>query len=166
VRSSPSIRNATASSGRQPHKSCFPVRPERLLSRPDLTTPGVRRATEEMGGAQPPGATRSAPRRVSMARMASTGPSPKGAPWHTQCLSVDEVINASPATGKERDKRILLPNTSGNLLDTHRLPMAALIHRGGRGSIAPAEGAKNCAGSARGPHGKPSGAIRNYTASN
>ncbi len=33
---------------------------------------------------------------------------------------MDQVINASPATGKERDKRILLPNTSGNLLDTHR----------------------------------------------
>ena len=48
--------------------TAFPSRP---------ATPEPRRATEEMGGAQPPGTTRSAPWRASMARMASTGPSPK-----------------------------------------------------------------------------------------
>jgi len=46
---SPSIRSATASSGRQLHKSCFPVRAANLLSRPDLTVPKPRRATKEMG---------------------------------------------------------------------------------------------------------------------
>jgi putative transposase len=40
-------------------------------------TPKPRRTTKEMGGAEPPGATRSAPWRTSMARLASTGPSPK-----------------------------------------------------------------------------------------
>ena len=75
--SSPSIRSATPSSGRQPHKSSFPVRSANLLSRPDLAAPKPRRATKEMGGAEPPGATRSAPCRASMARMASTGPSPQ-----------------------------------------------------------------------------------------
>ena len=75
---SPSIRSATASSGRQPHKSSFPVRSASLLSRPDLAAPKPRSATQEMGGAEPPGATRSAPlSRASMARMASTGPSPQ-----------------------------------------------------------------------------------------
>jgi hypothetical protein len=69
---------------------------------------------------RPDNARSTARNRASMARMASTGPSPKGAPWHTQCLSVDQVINASPATGKTRDKRILLRNPNGNLLDTHR----------------------------------------------
>ena len=58
---SPSIRSATPSSGRQPHKSSFPVRSASLLSRPDLAAPKPRRATKEMGGAEPPGATRSAP---------------------------------------------------------------------------------------------------------
>jgi len=48
-----------------------------LLSRPDLAPPEPRRATEGMGGAEPPGATHSALFRASMARMASTGPSPK-----------------------------------------------------------------------------------------
>jgi hypothetical protein len=65
-----------ASSGQQPHKSCFPVRSANLLSRPDLGAPKPRRATQEMGGAEPPGATRSSPSLASMARMASTGPSP------------------------------------------------------------------------------------------
>jgi transposase InsO family protein len=74
---SPSIQSATASSGRQPHKSCFPVRSANLLSRPDLTVPKPRRATKEMGGAEPPAATHSAPRRARMARLASTGPSPQ-----------------------------------------------------------------------------------------
>jgi hypothetical protein len=46
------------------------------LSRPDLATPKPRRATKEMGGAEPPGATRRAHRRASMARLASTEPSP------------------------------------------------------------------------------------------
>jgi hypothetical protein len=55
----------------------FPVRSASLLSRPDLAPPEPRRATEGMGGAEPPGATRSALFRASMARMASTGPSPK-----------------------------------------------------------------------------------------
>ena len=50
--------------------------------------------------------------RTIAARMASTGTSPKGAPWHTQGLSVDQVINASAATGKKRDKSILLANAS------------------------------------------------------
>ena len=75
--SSRSIRSATLSSRRRPHKSSFPVRSASLLSRPDLATPRPRRATKEMGGAEPPGATRSAPYRASMARMASTGPSPQ-----------------------------------------------------------------------------------------
>jgi hypothetical protein len=48
---------------------------------------------------------RRAARRVSMARMASTGPSPKGEPWHTQCLSVDQVINASPGARRHRRKQ-------------------------------------------------------------
>jgi len=61
---SPSIRSATSSSGRQPHKSCFPVRSVSLLSRPDLAAPKPRSATQEMGGAEPPAATRSAPRRA------------------------------------------------------------------------------------------------------
>jgi putative transposase len=74
---SPSIRSATLSSGRQHHKSCFPVRSVSLLSRPDLATPKPRRATQEMGGAEPPGATRRAPWRASLVRLASTGPSPK-----------------------------------------------------------------------------------------
>ena len=55
----------------------FPVRSASLLSRPDLAPPEPRRATEGMRGAEPPGATRSALFRASMARMASTGPSPK-----------------------------------------------------------------------------------------
>jgi hypothetical protein len=62
--SSPSIRNATLSSGRQPHKSGFPVRSANLLSRPDLAAPKPRRATKERGGAEPPAATRSAPCRA------------------------------------------------------------------------------------------------------
>ena len=62
--SSPSIRSATSSSGRQPHKSSFPVRSASLLSRPDLAAPKPRSATQEMGGAEPPGATRSAPCRA------------------------------------------------------------------------------------------------------
>jgi putative transposase len=44
-------------------------------SRPGDAPP--RRATEGMGGAEPPGATRSARFGASMARMASTGPSPR-----------------------------------------------------------------------------------------
>jgi hypothetical protein len=39
--------------------------------------PPRRRATKEMGGAEPPGATHRAPWRTSMARMASTAPSPQ-----------------------------------------------------------------------------------------
>jgi hypothetical protein len=61
--------------GRQPHKSSFPVRSANLLSRPDLPAPKPRSATQEMGGAEPPAATHSAPWRASMARLASTGPS-------------------------------------------------------------------------------------------
>ena len=74
---SPSIRSATSSSGRQPHKSSFPVRSASLLSRPDLAAPKPRSATKEMGGAEPPAATRRAHWRASMARMASTAPSPQ-----------------------------------------------------------------------------------------
>jgi transposase InsO family protein len=44
-------------------------------SRPGNAKPP--RTTEEMGGAEPPAATRSAPLCASMARMASTGPSPQ-----------------------------------------------------------------------------------------
>ena len=58
--SSPSIRSATPSSGRRRRKSSFPVRSASLLSRPDLATPKPRRATKEMGGAEPPAATRRA----------------------------------------------------------------------------------------------------------
>jgi transposase InsO family protein len=54
--SSPSIRSATLSSGRQPHKSKFPVRSASLLSRPDPAVPKPRCATKEMGGADPPAA--------------------------------------------------------------------------------------------------------------
>ena len=64
----------------RPCKTRFPVRSAILLSRPDLALPEPRRATEGMGGAEPPGAMRSALFRASMARMArmaSTGPSPK-----------------------------------------------------------------------------------------
>jgi hypothetical protein len=45
--------------------------------RPDLAVTKPWRATKEMGGAEPPAAIRSALYRASMARMASTGPSPK-----------------------------------------------------------------------------------------
>src|SRR5208283_4650476 len=58
------IRSATLSSGRRPHKSCFPVRSASLLSRPDLAVPKPRSATKEMGGAEPPAATRSTPCRA------------------------------------------------------------------------------------------------------
>ena len=58
------IRNATLSSRRRHRKSCFPVRSDSLLSRPDLALPKPRRATKEMGGAEPPAATRSAPCRA------------------------------------------------------------------------------------------------------
>ena len=51
---SPSIRSATLSSARQPHKSSFSVRSASLLSRPDLAAPKPRRATQEMGGAEHP----------------------------------------------------------------------------------------------------------------
>ena len=62
--SSPSIQSATASSGRLLSKSSFPVRSASLLSRPDLAAPKPRSATQEMGGAEPPAATRSAPYRA------------------------------------------------------------------------------------------------------
>ena len=55
----------------------FLVRSVTLLSRPDLALPESRRAAERMRGAEPPGATRSAIFRASMARLASTGPSAK-----------------------------------------------------------------------------------------
>ena len=51
---SPSIRSAMLSSERQLQKSSFPVRSMSLLSRPDLATPRPRRATQGMGGAEPP----------------------------------------------------------------------------------------------------------------
>ena len=54
----------------------FSVRSASLLSRPDLATPKPRRATQEME-AEPPAATRRAHWRASMARMASTAPSPQ-----------------------------------------------------------------------------------------
>jgi hypothetical protein len=60
---------------RRRRKDGFPVRSLGLLSRPDLTPSEPRSATQGMGGAEPPGATRRAPWRTSMARMASTGPS-------------------------------------------------------------------------------------------
>ncbi len=86
---SPSIRSATSWFGQQPHKSSFPVRSASLLSRPDLAAPKPRRATQEMGGAEPPGATRRAPWRTSMARLASTGPSPQ----------VSTVAHSAPVGG-------------------------------------------------------------------
>src|SRR5208337_873457 len=43
------------------HVAAFPVRSSSLLSRPDLAAPKPRSAMKEMGGAEPPGATRSAP---------------------------------------------------------------------------------------------------------
>jgi hypothetical protein len=58
---SPSIQSAMLLSRRQRDKSSFPVRSANLLSRPDLAAPKPRRATKEMGGAEPPAATRSAP---------------------------------------------------------------------------------------------------------
>jgi hypothetical protein len=73
--SSPSIRSAIPSSGWPPLN--FPVRSASLLSRPDLAASNPRRATQGMGGAEPPGATRRAPWRTSMARLASIGPSPQ-----------------------------------------------------------------------------------------
>jgi hypothetical protein len=57
--------------------SRFSVRLENLLFRPDLALLLPRRATKGMGGAEPPAATRSARYSASMARMASTGPSPQ-----------------------------------------------------------------------------------------
>ena len=60
-----------------------------LLSRPDLAAPKPRRATQEMGGAEPPGATRRAPWRTSMARLASAGPSPQ----------VSTVAHSAPVGG-------------------------------------------------------------------
>ena len=61
----------------------FPVRSASLLSHPDLALPEPRRAAEGKGGAEPPGATRSAPYSASMARVGprsgptATGPSPE-----------------------------------------------------------------------------------------
>ncbi len=54
--SSRSIRSATLSSGRQPHKFSFPVRSVSLLSGPDLPTPGrgaQRRGWEEQSHPEP-----------------------------------------------------------------------------------------------------------------
>ena len=73
---SPSIRSATSSSGRQPHKSSFPVRSANLLSRPDLTAPKPRSATKEREE-RPRSHAQRALSRASMARLASTGPSPQ-----------------------------------------------------------------------------------------
>jgi hypothetical protein len=70
------IRSATLSFRRHP-KSGFPVRLVSPLSRPDLATSKPRSAAKEMGGAEPPAATRSALHCASMARMARTGPSPQ-----------------------------------------------------------------------------------------
>ena len=61
-----------------PPSPCFLVRLADLLSRPDLAFPRPRRAAAVMEGAQPPAATRS---KASMARLASTDPSPPRAPW-------------------------------------------------------------------------------------
>jgi hypothetical protein len=80
-----------------PRRSRFPVRSGSLLSRPDLAPLEPRRAAEGKRGAEPPGATRSAIFRASMARMASTGPSPKRAPWHTPHQSDDQAA-AAPLT--------------------------------------------------------------------
>jgi hypothetical protein len=56
----------------------FPVRPERLLSRPGLTMHQPWRATQVKRGAQPPGATRSAHFGASMARTARTATRTRG----------------------------------------------------------------------------------------
>ena len=72
-----SIRSATPSSGRRRPKSSFPVRSASLLSRPDLAAHQAMARNEGDGRSA---ATRSHAQRAlgaSMARMASTGPSPK-----------------------------------------------------------------------------------------
>ena len=51
---------ASACQSGRARKTCFPVRSASLLSRPDLAPPKPRSATEGMGGAEPPAATRSA----------------------------------------------------------------------------------------------------------
>src|SRR3712207_1130737 len=61
-----------------PCSPCSLVRLTDPLSRPDLAASRSRRAAAVMEGAQPPAATRS---RASMARLASTAPSPPRAPW-------------------------------------------------------------------------------------
>src|SRR5690349_15216011 len=95
---SPSTRSATASRWRWHRKSSFPVRPAGLLSRPDLAALTPRRAAQVMRGAQPPAATHSA---ASMARMASTGPSPQRAPWPTQ----SQLERRSPEQPNQEDDR-------------------------------------------------------------
>ncbi len=54
-------RDAVVRAATSQIKSSFPVRSASLLSRPDLAAPKPRRATKVMGGAEPPGATHSAP---------------------------------------------------------------------------------------------------------
>src|SRR5215210_4207043 len=85
-RSAPSPSTPSATAPPPPAKPCSLVRLATLLSRPDLARPQPRRAAAVMEGAQPPAATRS---RASMARLASTAPSPPRAPWQPHPPSVD-----------------------------------------------------------------------------
>jgi hypothetical protein len=70
----------------------FPVRLTVLLSRPDLAQPGhgaQRRGWEERSHPEP----RAAHLGASMARMASTGPSPKRAPWQAPTSWMDPAVH-------------------------------------------------------------------------
>jgi hypothetical protein len=108
------------SSRRRQNQTSFPVQSERLLSRPGLTIyrPGC--AAEGKRGAEPPGATRSAIFGASMARTASTQPSPERAPWHTQPGWADQAIVNGPRKSEATDKPILL-RIPCDYLDTHRI---------------------------------------------
>jgi hypothetical protein len=66
-----------------PDQSVFRFGWWRCFPRPRLRASASRRATEGKGGAEPPGATRSALSR-DMERMASAGPSPERAQWHAR----------------------------------------------------------------------------------
>ena len=116
---SPSIQSATSLSGRQRRQFRFPVRSASPLSRPDLAAPKPRRATKEMGGAEPPGATRRAPWRTSMARMASTAPSRSE---HRGTLTTSRKIDPPAASAANSAIGESLHNPCGNYLDTHRRP--------------------------------------------
>ena len=108
-RSSHSTQSATALSRRGCHLRSFLVRSAVLLPRPDLVTHRPRRATKVMGGAEPPAASRSFPRRASRG---SPGPSPQLAPWHAH--------SPEEAPFKHQDNQNSLQKPSVNYVDTHR----------------------------------------------